>query len=144
METLTLVCRLPISKEKFVASFARCHDRLKETSDGQIGMAAYFRFLTLLGELQLRQLTAVLWLRSCFLHDMLTASMQMSGLQVFTEEKLDVAILEVGLGGRLDATNCIPSPPVCGVTSLGMDHVEILGNTIEVIRPIVSRLLWFS
>lgn len=63
---------------------------------------------------------------------MLTASMQMSGLQVFTEEKLDVAILEVGLGGRLDATNCIPSPPVCGVTSLGMDHVEILGDTIEV------------
>ncbi|KAK9864316.1 hypothetical protein WJX84_006574 [Apatococcus fuscideae] len=92
---------LPISKEKFVASFAQCHDRLKETSDGQIGMAAYFRFLTLLG------------------------------LQVFTEEKVDVAILEVGLGGRLDATNCIPSPPVCGVTSLGMDHVEILGDTIE-------------
>ncbi len=57
-----------------------------------------------------------------------------SGLQVFIEEKVDVAILEVGLGGRLDATNCIPSPPVCGVTSLGMDHVEILGDTIEVSR----------
>lgn len=62
----------------------------------------------------------------------MTASTQMSGLQVFTEEQVDAAILEVGLGGRLDATNCIPSPPVCGVTSLGMDHVEILGDTIEV------------
>ena len=58
--------------------------------------------------------------------------MQASGLQVFIEQKVDVAVLEVGLGGRLDATNCIPSPPVCGVTSLGMDHVEILGDTIEV------------
>lgn len=55
-DTLPLKCRLPIPKEKFVASFARCHDRLKETSDGQIGMAAYFRFLTLLGELLLADL----------------------------------------------------------------------------------------
>ena len=58
-----------------------------------------------------------------------------SGLQVFIEEQVDVAVLEVGLGGRLDATNCIPSPPVCGVTPLGMDHVEILGDTIEVRAP---------
>ncbi|KAK9867413.1 hypothetical protein WJX84_000013 [Apatococcus fuscideae] len=94
---------VPISKEKFVTYFSHCHNRLQATSDGQIGMAAYFRFLTLLG------------------------------LQVFTQEQLDVTILEVGLGGRLDATNCIPSPPVCGVTSLGLDHTEILGDTIELI-----------
>ena len=39
--------------------------------------------------------------------------------------------MEVGLGGRLDATNVIRSPTVCGVTSLGLDHVEVLGDTIS-------------
>lgn len=51
---------------------------------------------------------------------------------MFLEEKVDVAILEVGVGGRLDATNCIPKPVVCGVTSLGFDHVELLGHTLPV------------
>lgn len=51
---------------------------------------------------------------------------------MFLEEKVDVAILEVGVGGRLDATNCIPQPVVCGVTSLGFDHVELLGHTLPV------------
>ena len=40
-------------------------------------------------------------------------------------------ILEVGLGGRLDATNCVREPKVVAVTSLGLDHVEVLGDTIE-------------
>lgn len=56
---------------------------------------------------------------------------------MFLEEKVDVAILEVGVGGRLDATNCIPNPIVCGVTSLGFDHVELLGHTL----PVCSTLL---
>ncbi|KAG0487902.1 hypothetical protein HPP92_006713 [Vanilla planifolia] len=43
---------------------------------------------------------------------------------------VDVAILEVGLGGRLDSTNVVKEPVVCGITSLGMDHTEILGDTI--------------
>ena len=51
---------------------------------------------------------------------------------MFLEEKVDVVILEVGVGGRLDATNCIPKPVVCGVTSLGFDHVELLGHTLPV------------
>ena len=38
----------------------------------------------------------------------------------------------MGLGGRLDATNCIPSPVVCGISSLGFDHMELLGNTLQV------------
>lgn len=41
-----------------------------------------------------------------------------------------MAILEVGLGGRLDATNVIPKPVVCGITSLGFDHMELLGHTL--------------
>lgn len=51
---------------------------------------------------------------------------------MFLEEGVDVVILEVGVGGRLDATNCIPTPVVCGVTSLGFDHVELLGHTLPV------------
>ena len=42
-----------------------------------------------------------------------------------------MVILEVGLGGRLDATNIISKPVVCGISPLGMDHMEILGETIS-------------
>ncbi len=50
---------------------------------------------------------------------------------MFLEEKVDVAILEVGLGGRFDATNVVPRPIACGVASLGLEHTAILGHTIE-------------
>ena len=43
---------------------------------------------------------------------------------------MDVVVLEVGLGGRLDATNCVRRPVVCGVSSLGFDHMEVLGHTL--------------
>lgn len=46
------------------------------------------------------------------------------------DQGVDVAVLEVGLGGRLDATNVVPQPVVCGITSLGFDHMEILGHTL--------------
>lgn len=49
---------------------------------------------------------------------------------VFLSENVDATILEVGVGGLLDPTNLIPSPMVTGVTSLGLDHVHILGHTI--------------
>ena len=55
-----------------------------------------------------------------------------AAFRVFLAEKVDVAILEVGLGGRLDATNCVPRPVVCGVSALGFDHMELLGNTLRV------------
>jgi hypothetical protein len=45
---------------------------------------------------------------------------------------VDVAIIEVGLGGRLDSTNCIRSPVVCGIAALGFDHMNILGHTLPV------------
>ncbi len=48
----------------------------------------------------------------------------------FAKEKVDFAIVEVGLGGRLDATNVL-LPKVCVVTNIGLDHTEVLGNTIE-------------
>lgn len=48
----------------------------------------------------------------------------------FSQEKVDIAIIEVGLGGRLDSTNII-HPEVSVVTNIGLDHTEILGNTLE-------------
>ena len=41
------------------------------------------------------------------------------------KRKCDIGVLEVGLGGRLDATNVHPSPLVCGVSSLGIDHTAV-------------------
>ena len=49
--------------------------------------------------------------------------------QYFEEEKIDIAIVEVGLGGRLDSTNII-TPEVSLITNIGYDHVEMLGDTI--------------
>ena len=48
----------------------------------------------------------------------------------FGLEKVDVAIIEVGLGGRLDPTNII-TPLVSVITEVGMDHMQFLGSTIE-------------
>ncbi len=48
----------------------------------------------------------------------------------FARKKCDVAIVEVGLGGRLDATNVV-APEVSVITSVGLDHCEMLGDTIE-------------
>ena len=48
----------------------------------------------------------------------------------FREKNVDFAILETGLGGRLDATNVV-NPLVSVITSIGLEHTELLGNTIE-------------
>lgn len=89
-----------ISEEKFLAYFWWCFDRLKEKASDDVPMPTYFRFLALLA------------------------------FKIFAGEQVDVAILEVGLGGRFDATNVVQAPIVCGISSLGYDHMEILGNTL--------------
>ncbi|KAK6929405.1 hypothetical protein RJ641_005610 [Dillenia turbinata] len=89
-----------ICEEKFLAYFWWCFDRLKEQTTEDIPMPTYFRFLALLA------------------------------FKIFVAEQVDVAILEVGLGGRYDATNVVQKPVVCGIASLGYDHMEILGNTL--------------
>jgi len=48
----------------------------------------------------------------------------------FQKKRLDFQVLEVGLGGRLDATNVVANPAVCIITSISLDHTQILGNTI--------------
>lgn len=46
-------------------------------------------------------------------------------------EQVDIAVIEVGMGGRLDATNVIRHPLCCVITSISMDHMQYLGDTIE-------------
>ncbi|SUI96958.1 Folylpolyglutamate synthase [Sphingobacterium spiritivorum] len=48
----------------------------------------------------------------------------------FAKAQVDVAIIEVGLGGRLDSTNII-RPELCLITNIGMDHMNLLGNTLQ-------------
>ncbi|XP_039129400.1 folylpolyglutamate synthase [Dioscorea cayenensis subsp. rotundata] len=89
-----------ICEEKFLAYFWWCWERLQEKTNDDVPMPTYFRFLALLA------------------------------FKIFTAEQVDVAILEVGLGGKFDATNVVEAPIVCGISSLGYDHMEILGNTL--------------
>jgi len=51
---------------------------------------------------------------------------------IFAKEQVDIAIIEVGLGGRLDSTNII-SPLLSVITNIGWDHMNILGNTLQLI-----------
>ena len=52
-------------------------------------------------------------------------------LLYFEENKVQLVILETGLGGRLDATNEIENPLACVITPIGLDHTQILGHTIS-------------
>lgn len=52
-------------------------------------------------------------------------------LYYFREQRVDYAVLETGLGGRLDATNVVEKPRLCIITTIDLDHTEILGDTIE-------------
>lgn len=56
------------------------------------------------------------------------------GFHAFAREGVDVAVMEVGLGGRLDATNVV-TPVVSAVTNVDMDHADYLGNTL----PLIAR-----
>lgn len=52
-------------------------------------------------------------------------------IYIFILEKVDVAILETGVGGETDSTNVFPHPVATGITSIGLDHVNVLGHTVE-------------
>ncbi len=53
--------------------------------------------------------------------------------EYFKRENCDVVVLEVGLGGRLDSTNVIKAPLCSVITKIGLDHTDILGDSIELI-----------
>ena len=58
----------------------------------------------------------------------------------FVDQKVGVAVLETGMGGRLDSTNVV-TPLVCGLTSISMDHMHQLGNTLEAIAAEKAGIL---
>lgn len=78
-------------------------------------------------------------------------SLTAMALLYFAEKKVDVVILEVGLGGRFDATNVIEKPLVSVITSIGTDHRDVLGDNIEsiayekagIIKKNCSTVLYF-
>ena len=57
--------------------------------------------------------------------------MTAAALLWFARERCEIVVLEVGLGGRLDATNAIDAPEACVIMNIGLDHTAILGNTVE-------------
>jgi folylpolyglutamate synthase len=106
----------PISEEAYLRYFWYVYDKLQESVQlellsipnpvnqsfpKKLAMPAFFHFLTLVA------------------------------FRTFLLEELDVIIIEVGMGGRLDATNVIQTPVAVGVTTLDYDHMEVLGYTIE-------------
>ncbi len=53
-----------------------------------------------------------------------------AGLALFAQQPADAVVLEVGMGGRFDATNVVPRPAVSVITPVSMDHAEYLGDTV--------------
>src|SRR6188768_2302372 len=60
---------------------------------------------------------------------------------LFSRHPADVTLLEVGLGGRLDATNVIETPLACAIAPVSMDHLEFLGDSIEKIAAEKAAIL---
>lgn len=52
-------------------------------------------------------------------------------LLYFARQECEIVVLEVGLGGELDSTNVIPCPEVAVITAMGMDHTQVLGETMQ-------------
>ncbi|XP_043254292.1 folylpolyglutamate synthase, mitochondrial-like [Colletes gigas] len=91
----------PISESYFTRYFWRVYNKLDNTKEHESDMPMFFKFLTILM------------------------------FHIFLDVNVDVAIIEVGIGGLLDCTNIVKSPVCVGITSLALDHTSVLGNTIE-------------
>ena len=94
----------PIPEQLFAKYFFEVWDSLEKAAEEEGAPSfkpVYFRFLT------------------------------MMAFHTFLKENVDTAILECGIGGEYDSTNVLESPTVTGITSLGIDHTSILGETIE-------------
>lgn len=95
---------VPISEDEFTKYFFEVWDLLGQNTSRALQSTPvrpnYFRFMTIVA------------------------------FHTFLSLNVDVTVLEVGIGGRFDSTNIVPRPLVTGVTSLGLDHVSVLGNTL--------------
>ncbi|XP_076232252.1 folylpolyglutamate synthase 1 [Calliopsis andreniformis] len=91
----------PISQSCFTEYFWKVYKKLEDTKEHESDMPQYFKFLTVLM------------------------------FHVFLDMNVDVAIIEVGIGGLKDCTNIVRNPVCVGITSLALDHTSLLGNTLE-------------
>ena len=101
----------PVSDETFTRLFLRTQQSVRRMEAEGLPHPSFFEFLF---------------------------GMAMAG---FEEAGVEYVILETGLGGRLDATNSISGPLTCILTSIGLDHTEILGNTLEEIAAEKAGIL---
>ena len=62
-------------------------------------------------------------------------------MEYFADEGCDIVVLEVGVGGALDSTNIIPAPEVAVITNIGLDHTELLGDTVEKIAAVKAGII---
>jgi len=92
---------VPISAALFAKYFFEVWDALEASSDPPLEKPVYFRYLTLMS------------------------------YHVFLQEGIDAAVYEVGVGGEYDSTNIVDHPAVTGITTLGIDHIFTLGETID-------------
>lgn len=91
----------PINKSAFNAYFWEVYDALNRKKSHEQDLPSYFKFL------------------------------QIMAFYIFVKEKVDVAIVEVGIGGEFDSTNILRNTEVVGITSLHLEHTQLLGDTIE-------------
>ncbi len=92
---------IPVTDETFLRAYEKVMKTVKEMQEDGFYHPAYFELLFAVG------------------------------MVIFEEEKVEYLVLETGLGGRLDATNIVEKPLVTVITSISLDHTEILGDTIE-------------
>ncbi|XP_059056557.1 folylpolyglutamate synthase, mitochondrial-like isoform X2 [Achroia grisella] len=100
-----------ISKANFAEHFHRVYDMLDATKEYEGDMPGYFAFLTVMA------------------------------FNTFLQEKVDVAIIEVGIGGVVDYTNILRKVPVVGITALGIDHTALLGETLPQIAAAKAGIM---
>lgn len=91
----------PISRKMFAEYFWKIYPQLHQKKQSEHEMPPYFKFLSLMA------------------------------YHLFLDQAVDVAIIEVGIGGEFDCTNIVRNTRTVGITSLGLDHVQILGDTIR-------------
>ena len=63
------------------------------------------------------------------------------GFEYFMQERCDIVVLEVGMGGALDSTNVIDPPELACITNIGLEHTEFLGKTLEAIARTKSGII---
>lgn len=90
-----------ISKQLFTEYFWEVFDALQNKKDNEFDLPSYFKFL------------------------------QIMAFYIFFKENVDVAIVEVGIGGEYDSTNIIRNTEIVGITSLQLEHTQLLGSTLD-------------